>query len=127
MGFFDFFKPKKNDLWDLVKQINNNCFPKGEKDIIAATEAVLHILNNSIDYAEARDIAVKTVSISRIAKDFTVDRLKLHLSGYCLHHFNDSQINVLYGYLTFLKVADQLFKKSSSDLIRNGDSWVIPE
>ncbi len=127
MGFFDIFKPKKNELLDLINQLNKNSFPKGEMDFIAATDVVLHILNNSIDRVEARNIAVKSITLSRITKEFTVDRLKKHLAGYCIQHFNEYQIDIFYNYLAFLSVVNLMFNKSPSDLVRQGDTWLLPE
>ncbi|MBK9320157.1 MAG: hypothetical protein IPM91_16065 [Bacteroidetes bacterium] len=45
--------------------------------------------------------------------------------GYCLQHFNDKQIETFHGYLAFLVVADMMFRKTPSELVRQGDAWVI--
>jgi len=34
MGLFDFLKPKKNPMEEMMEKISNSIFPKGEKDII---------------------------------------------------------------------------------------------
>lgn len=127
MGFFDFLKPKKNEMNEALAQMQAKFFPKGQKDIDAVTDALLYILNNGISKNEAGSIAVKSVVISRISKDFSKERLKQHLQGYCLQHFNDEQIETFHGYLAFLTVADMMFKKTPSELVREGDSWIIPK
>ena len=101
-------------------------FPKGQKDIDAITDALLYILNNKVSRSEAQTIAVKSVTISRISEEFSRERLKQHLAGYCLKYFNEKQIETFHGYLSFLIVADTMFKKSPSELVRQGDTWVIP-
>ena len=126
MGFFDFLKPKQNPLKEMILQMNSKFFPNGQKDIDAATDAVSYILENKVSRDECQNIAVKSVAISRIAKEFSKERLKQHLAGYCLHCFNEKQIETLHGYLTFLTVADMMFQKSPSEIIRDGDSWLIP-
>lgn len=127
MGFFDFLKPKKNEMNDMLAQMHAKFFPKGQKDMDAVTDALLYILNNKISRSEAANIAVKSVAISRISKEFSKERLKQHLAGYCLQHFSDKQIETFHGYLAFLIVADMMFRKTPSELVREGDSWVIPK
>lgn len=129
MGLFDFLKPKNNnsELKETLAHLSASFFPKGEKDINAVTDAVLYILENRIDRSEAKTIALKTVAISRITKEFDKNRLRMHLSGYCLHHFNDKQVETLHGYLSFLTIASTMFRKTPSELVRQGDSWIIPK
>jgi hypothetical protein len=126
MGFFDFLKPKK-EMNAIFDQMNTKFFPKGQKDIDAVTDALIHILNNKISRSEASNIAFKSVAISRISKEFSKERLKQHLSGYCIEHFNEKQIETFHGYLAFLIIADLMFRKTPSDLVREGDTWVIPQ
>ena len=128
MGLFDFLKPKKNDEFkETIAHMTASMFPKGEKDINAVTDAVLYILDNKIGRDEAKNIALKSVAISRLSKEFSKERLRLHLSGYCLHHFNDKQVETLHGYLSFLIIADTMFRKTPSEVVRQGDGWVIPK
>lgn len=127
MGFFDFLKPKPSPLNDMLAQMNAKFFPKGEKDMNAVTDALLFILNDKIGRDEARNIAVKSVAISRISKEFSKERLKQHLAGYCLQHFNDKQIETFHGYLAFLIVADVMFRKTPSEVVREGEGWIIPK
>ena len=127
MGFFDFLKPKKNKLNDLLDQMHAKFFPKGQKDIDAVIDALLYILNNKISRDEAQTIVFKSVAISRISTEFNKERLKQHLAGYCLQHFNDKQIETFHGYLALLIVADMMFRKTPSELVRQGDTWVIPK
>jgi hypothetical protein len=126
MGLFDFLKPKKNEMNEMFDQMHAKFFPKGQKDIDAVTDALLYILKNKISRSEAAKIAVKSVAISRISNEFSKERLKQHLARYCLQHFDDKQIETFHGYLAFLIVADMMFKKTPSELVREGDSWVIP-
>ena len=123
MGFFDFLKPKPSPLNDTFAHMSANFFPKGEKDINAVTNAVLNILNNKISREEAKNIAVKSVVISRISKDFNKERLKQHLASYCLQHFNDVQIETFYLLLGVLAVK-AMEGLTPSELIRQGDDWV---
>lgn len=127
MGLFDFFKPKKNkELNNTLAKLNETFFPKGKKDMEAVTDAVLYILDYKIDKDEAQTIAVRSVAISRISENFSQERLKQHLSGYSLHHFNDSQIEKFHGYLSLLSIASMMFKKSPSEVVRQNDTWIIP-
>jgi len=127
MGLFDFLKPKKNELNDMMAQMSASFFPKGEKDMNAVTDAVLHILNNKISRDEAKNIALKSVAISRISKEFSKERLKAHLAGYCLQHFNDKQVETFHGYLSLLTIGSMMFRKTPSEIVREGDTWVIPK
>jgi hypothetical protein len=127
MGLFDFLKPKKNELNDMMAQMSASFFPKGEKDINAVTDAVLHILNNKISRDEAKNIALKSVAISRISKAFSKERLKAHLAGYCLQHFNDKQVETFHGYLILLTTGIMMFRKTPSEIVRDGDTWLIPK
>lgn len=127
MGLFDFLKPKKNEMNEMLAQMHAKFFPKGQKDVDAVTDAVLYILNDKISRSEAQNIAIKSVTISRITKEFSKGRLEQHLAGYCLQHFNDKQIETFHGYLAFLTVAAMMFRKTPSELVRQGDSWVIPK
>ena len=127
MGLFDFRKQKKSEFNELLAQMHARIFPKGEKDMNAVTDAVLYILNNKIVREEARNIGVKSVAISRITKEFTKERLKQHLAGYCLQHFNENQIETFHGYLSFLTIADLMFRKTPSEVVRQGEAWIIPK
>ena len=127
MGFFDFLKPKPSPLNDMLAHMAAKIFPKGQKDKDAVTDALLYILNNKIRRSEAQDIAFRSIAISRISEDFSKERLKQHLAGYCLQHFNDKQIETFHGYLAFLIIADMMFRKTPSELVRQGDTWVIPK
>lgn len=128
MGLFNFKKSKKkSELNEMLAQMNAKIFPKGEKDKNAVADAVLFILNNKVSREEARNIGVKSVAISRISKEFSKERLKQHLAGYCLQHFNDKQIETFHGYLSLLTIADMMFRKTPSEVVRQGGTWVIPK
>jgi len=124
MGFFDFFKSKKKPGNELLESLTNSLFPKGIKDIQAGTNELLYILNNKIDSSIAENIFVKSSAISRIAKDFDKERLKLHLSGYCIQYFNDSQIDKYYNYLKTLSIAMLIDNRTPSEVRRVGENYV---
>ena len=129
MGLFDFLKPKKSALNDFSQKMMNSTFPKGEKDINAAIDELLHILNNKIGRDEARNIVVKSVLISRISKDmekqnFTKERLKAHLAGYCLQHFTEEQIEKFHNYLSALTVAMLTHRRTPSEVRRSGEAYM---
>lgn len=111
----------------MIAEMDAKIFPKGEKDKNAVIDAVLHILNNKISRAEAKTIAMKSVMISRLTKEFSKERLREHLAGYCLHHFNDKQLETYHCYLAFLIIADVRFRKTPSEVLREGETWIIPK
>lgn len=124
MGLFDFLKPKKNPMDEVYQKMMNSTFPKGDKDINAATDELLHILNNKVGREEAKGIVLKSVAISRISKEFSKERLKQHLAGYCLHHFNDSQVEKFHSYLTALSAAMMIHQRTPSEVRREGEAYV---
>lgn len=124
MGFFDFLKPKKNKLNEQSERIINDIFPKGRKDIDSVMNELLLILNNKIGKKEAETIATKSVIISRISQDFDKDRLKVHLAGYCIQHFSESQISKFFDYLTAIKIAKMIQNRTPSEIRRKGDGYV---
>lgn len=124
MGLFDFLKPKKSNLDSNLSQLLNTFFPKGETDINAGTDELLLILNNKIDRKEARNIFVKSVSMSRVASKFNKERLINHLNGYCLQHFNETQLDKFFDYLTALTVAMSIHGSSPVEIKRDGDAYV---
>ena len=121
MGFLDFLKPKqKNEMNDAFAQMNATWFPKGEKDINYAVNELIYILNNKIDKKEAETIILKAVAISNIASEFNKERLKQHLAGYCLHHFNDKQVETFYNYLQACKIGRIMNQRTPSEINRIG-------
>ena len=98
-------------------------FPKGDKDINAAANELLYILNNRISQGEAQEIVRLSTGISRISRDFTKERLKQHLAGYCLHHFTDSQVEEFHRYLNVLTHAMMMHGRAPSDIRRKGDIY----
>lgn len=125
MGLFDFLKPKKSSLQDNLEKLQLMVFPKGEADIKAATNELLLILDNKIGTAEAKDIVVKSTSLAHIAQNFDEARLKSHLNGYCIQHFNDEQFEKFYSYVRSLLLAKTIHGKSAVDVKRmgNGYAW----
>jgi hypothetical protein len=123
MGIFDFLKPKKSSLQENLEKLQLSIFPKGDADIKAATNELLLILDNKIDKAEAKDIVVKSTSLAHISQNFDEARLKSHLSGYCIHHFNDEQFEKFYSYVRSLLLAKTIHGKSAIDVKRMGDGY----
>jgi hypothetical protein len=109
---------------DMMAQMSASIFPKGEKDINAVTDEILLILHNKINRKEATNIALKSVFISRMSKEFDIERLKAHLAGYCLQYFNDDQVKKLHDYLTALSAAMMIHRRTPSEVRRDGDAYV---
>lgn len=120
MGLFKFFKPKKKEK-TAIEQFQELLFPKGQIDVDAGTNELLRILNNKINRDEARSIFVKSYSLSKISEKFDTERLKAHLSGYCLHYFTDKQVDDFHGYLVSLMFAMAFSGKSPSQVDTSKD------
>ncbi|WP_016777196.1 hypothetical protein [Anaerophaga thermohalophila] len=118
------FSKKKKPMNDMMAQMSASIFPKGEKDINAVTDEILLILHNKINRKEATNIALKSVFISRMSKEFDIERLKAHLAGYCLQYFNDDQVKKLHDYLTALSAAMMIHRRTPSEVRRDGDAYV---
>ena len=122
MGLFDIFKSKKILQKDIIEKLKDYLFPKGKEDINAGTNEVLHILEYKISFDEAKNIFVKSYTLSSISTSlFDNERLKSHLSGYCLQHFNDKQIQRLHSYLVSLNCAREFNNKSPSEVNADGE------
>lgn len=124
MGLFDFLKPKQDNLQDTTAALLKSFFPKGQEDINAGTNMLLLILNNRIGREEAQNILIKAVSISRISSSFDEARLHTHLSGYCLHHFNQAQVNSFYNYLLALTMSQKFNNISPAGVRKEGEAYV---
>ena len=129
MGFFDFLKPKKNEALEAANAMLKQVFPNGELDYKAGTNEILEILNHKVSADVARNIFVKSTMICRIVSSkndenskFDVDRLRVHLSGYCIEHFNEDQIQKLHGY-QFSLLAASLFGVSPKDVKKTGSGY----
>lgn len=129
MGFFDFLKPKKNEIIDTAQSILKQVFPKGEEDYKAGTLELLDILNSKVSESDARNIFIKSTLICRVVSSkndenikFDKERLKVHLSGYCLEYFNDEQITRLHNYQIAMLTAS-LFGGSPKEVKRNGNGY----
>ena len=109
---------------ELFRNMSNSIFPKGDKDINAVTNELLDILNNKISYEDAKEIVLKSAAISRMSKEFTQERLRQHLAGYCIQHFSNSQVETYHGYLTALSVAMMIHQKTPSDVTREGEGYI---
>lgn len=129
MGLFDFFRSeKKDEPKDTLEQMIVKYFPNGEKDIDAVTEVLLDILDTNVNSRdEVKDIAVKSVVISRITKGFNPKELKQYLADNSTKDFNDKQIKTFYGYLAYLTAAYKMFKTAPVEVVRDGESWDILE
>ena len=122
MGFFDFLKPKKTKLQGAIDDMLKDMFPKGKADIDAGTNELLYILNHKISRTEAQSIFIKSVSISRVAKSFDKERLRSHLAGYCLHYFNEQELEQYYNYINSLRMV-AVMGVTPADLRRMGDGY----
>jgi len=123
MGLFDFLKPKKKNLGDFMASLNNSMLPKGEKDIEAGTKELLNILNNKVDYETAKTIFLRSIAISRLSQNFDEARLRSHLMGYSIQHFDEDQIRKLHQYLEALKAAMESARRTPSEVKRVGDYY----
>ena len=124
MSLFDFFKPKKNETNEMFERMDASIFPKGDRDKNAATDELLRILNNKISKEEASQILTKAIFISRISQNFNKERLRVHLSGYCLQHFTEKQVEEFYHYLSALSAAKSIHNRTPSEVRRIGDGDV---
>jgi len=91
MGLFDFFK--KN---------NSKLFNNDKYEIELGTNEIIEILSEKNHFIKRKEISiifVKTYTISKVSKEFSLERLKTHLDGYGIDLFNDSQLEKLYNYL----------------------------
>jgi hypothetical protein len=124
MGLFDFLKPKKNPMEDMMQKMHNSLFPKGQKDMDAATDELLQILNNKVSRNEASTILSKSIAISAISSNFTEERLRQHLAGYCLQHFSAAQVRRFYDYLGSIATA-RMSNRTPSEITRTatGYTW----
>ena len=123
MGLFDFLKPKKSPLDAMMEKMHHSFFPKGQKDIDAATNELLQILNNKISRQEAGSILLKSIMISAISEKFTEERLRQHLAGYCIQHFNSAQVKRFYEYLGSIAVAKMVHNRTPSEIRRTAEGY----
>jgi hypothetical protein len=121
MALFDFFKPKKTVTQEIWDKMSKQFFPKGSEDINAGTDELLFILHNSIDKETARNIFIKSMIISSLSDKFDEERLRIHLSGYCLEHFTEKQVKDFHLYITLLKGVLPIFGVSPSQVHRKID------
>jgi hypothetical protein len=122
MGLFKHRK-SETDMGKMMDQFSNSIFPKGPKDINAGTNELLFILDNRVDFENAKSIFLKSVSISRLSDKFDEERLRNHLQGYCIQHFNDKQIEQFYEYLNALKSAMLNQRRTPSEVKRQGNEY----
>jgi len=124
MGLFDFLKPKKNPMEEMMEKMSNSIFPKGQKDTAAATDELLQILNNKVSRQEASTILMKSIAISAISSNFTEERLRQHLAGYCIQHFSTAQVRRFYEYLGSIASA-KMNNRTPSEITRTatGYTW----
>lgn len=80
------------------------------------------ILDNNIDRQTASGIFSKARALAHTSKDFSVERLKLHLQPYALHHFNEYQLDRFFKFLMSCNLLALLQGKGPSEMrIVNGD------
>ncbi len=124
MGIFDLFKKKKTPMEELYEKMSNMIFPKGPKDIDAGTAELLSILNHKVSEETAKSVFLKSAFISRIVENFDEDRLRSHLAGYALQHFNQRQLVQFYIYLVAISAAIIINGITPSEVRRDGDEYV---
>ena len=125
MSIFNLFKAKKSNPFEEIREkMMNSMFPKGPKDIDAGAKELLYILNNKIDIQTSRTIFMKSYTICTVAEKFDVERLKTHLKGYCIQHFEEKQIEQFYSYLVALNTAMTVNRRTPSEVRREGNSYL---
>lgn len=124
MSFFNFFYRKRKISTESIAETNQNCFPKGEADMIAGTNEVILILEGKISRAEARDIFIKCVNMSCEPLKLDRDRLVANLEDSSVHYFDNAQTDKFLSYLTALTVARNIFDCSPIDVERDGDGYI---
>jgi uncharacterized protein YozE (UPF0346 family) len=123
MGFLDFLKPKPSKINNLLERMHANIFPKGEKDYNAVSNELKYILNDKISKEESTNIALKSIAISHLSENFDLERLKEHLTGYCIDRFNEKQLHQFYSFLLAIKTAKKYNNKTPSEIWRDGDVY----
>jgi hypothetical protein len=124
MKFLDFFKKREREKTDIFSELSNRIFPKGKKDINAGTQELLDILNHEIEEETARMIFLKSTALSRLAKNFDIERLRIHLSGYCIQYFDEQRLNRYFDYLNALTIAMVVNRRTPSEVRRVGNLYV---
>ena len=127
MGFFDLFKKKPDPIQEMRDKMFNQMFPKGDKDILAATNQLLTILNHSIPINEAKSIITKSYIICLLTSEkdkFDKERLKLHLDGYCIQHFDEKQVDEFYNYIMAINSARIFSGRTPSEVGKQGDTYL---
>jgi hypothetical protein len=100
MGLLNFFrKPKKTELQNTVDEIYKDLFPNGEKDLKTGIDFLLQLTSNKLSYKEARLIYIKSFSLSKISKDFSIERLTQHLNSQPIKCFSKKQIEEYFVFL----------------------------
>ncbi|MFW5879627.1 MAG: hypothetical protein ACOC22_04185 [bacterium] len=101
MKLFGKASKRDNPLEEITKQI----FPNGKSDIISGRNELLEILDHSISKKNAENIFVKSMTIAFLTKEFSVERLQIHLDGYCKGIFSNDELQKFHEYLTARKLA----------------------
>ena len=101
MGLFSKSKKTKGPMEELMKRI----FPNGKPDIISGTDELLSILHSKISRDIAQNIFVKSMAICVMTEKFDVERLKIHLDGYCKDVLNETELQKFYEYLVARKIS----------------------
>lgn len=109
---------------EMMEKMSNSLFPKGQKDIDAATEELLQILDRKVSLKETQNILMKSIAISAISSNFTEERLRQHLAGYCIQHFSSAQVKRFYEYLASIAAA-KMNNRTPSEITRTatGYTW----
>lgn len=104
-------KENNSELQEILNKMQKEIYPNGQQDIDKGTKELLRILNYSIDEKTAQSIFMKSSSVcytSSMNNDFSKERLKLHLSPYALHYFDDTSLGNFYDLLSKNKKGNDL-------------------
>ena len=86
-----------------------------------------YILNHSISLNEAKAIITKSYIICLLASEkdkFDKERLKLHLSGYCIQYFDEKQLDEFYNYIMAINSARIFSRRTPSEVTKQGDKYL---
>ena len=75
------------------------------------------LLGNKIDFIKSVQIYTKSATIAKTTKYFDKERLRMHLAGYSLQYFTESEFDSYYKFLSALYKSESSISvsKSSSD------------
>jgi len=115
MGLFNFLKKNKSinspeaydlannaKLREMTDKMLDDIFPDFQQDVKERSNTLLRILNNKVDEKTARTILLRSSSIcytTNLSGQFSIERLRQHLAGYCLQYFDEKSLQDFYIFL----------------------------